>query len=102
MKKNLDYLFEKMPLEFFPFYDAFSAFAKVVKSCYGYKLSRTYKEDITSFASAYRQLNINDTTKIHIVTEHLVEFIEKSSKLLGKKTGLAVYTGLLSDFTLLA
>ena len=97
MKKNIDYLAKNIPDECLPFLHAISAFQKVVASCYGYKLASTYKEDIASFKAAYRKLHVNDTTKIHIVVEHLTEFIEMSSNVLGKKSGLAPYTGLIID-----
>ena len=100
-KKSQEYLSENLPLKFLPFHDVISTFGKVVESCYGYKLAPSYKEDIDSFKAAYRKLKVNDTTKIHIVIEHLKEFIEKSSKLLDQKTGLAIYTGLSSDYPLL-
>ena len=99
-KKSLDYLSDNVPIKYLPFVEVLSAFGKVVKSCYGYKLASSYKEDIASFASAYRKLKVNDTTKIHIVTEHLEEFIQMASNVLGQETGLAPFTGLLTDFTL--
>ena len=94
-QKSRDYLSLHVPIEYYPFVNALTTFEKLVKSCYGYKLASTYKADIASFASAYRKLNINDTTKIHIVTEHLVEFIERAADLLGHESGLAPFTGLI-------
>ena len=98
--KSVEYLTDNLPIKYLPFVDVLSTFGKVVKSCYSYKLADSYKEDIAAFSSAYRKLKINDTTKIHIVSEHLEEFIEKAADLLGYKCGLAPFTGLLIDFTL--
>ena len=91
---------ENLPIKFLPYIDVLSTFGKVVQSCYGYKLGESYKSDISAFGSAYRKLKINDTTKVHIVTEHLEEFIDKAADVLGKKCGLAIFTGLLNDFTI--
>ena len=95
-KKSRDYLSENVPLTCLSYVDVISTFENVVKSCYGWKLSPSYKADIAAFGAAYRKLKVNDTTKIHIVIEHLPEFIEKSADVLGQKTGLALYTGIFS------
>ena len=92
-EKSVEYLKDHLPIKFLQFVDVISTFDKLRKSCYGYKLGPTYKEDIAAFSSAYRKLKINDTTKVHIVIEHLEEFIEKAADVLGQKSGLAPYTG---------
>ena len=101
-KKSQDYLSLNVPAEYLTFHRVICTLDKVVKSCYGYKLASTYKQDIASFKAAYRMLKVNDTTKIHIVVEHLAEFIELSSKEFGQKTGLAPYTGLFSYSTIVS
>ena len=100
-KKSQDYLSLHVPIECLPFHRVICTFQKVVESCYSYKLASTYEQDIAAFKAAYRKLNVNDTTKIHIVVEHLSEFIEKVSDVLGQKSGLAPYTGSLNYSTLL-
>ena len=63
-KKSQEYLSENVPLKCYAYIDAISTFEKVVQSCYGWKLSPTYKEDIAAFAAAHKKLKINETTKI--------------------------------------
>ena len=54
--KNVSSLEARCPDEFQDFVDTLAAFGVVVRSCYGYSLSDTYKESIAKFTEAYLKL----------------------------------------------
>ena len=62
--ENLDKLLKLIPQEFVMFVSSLRAFGRVVKSCFGLKLSTTYKADIESFRKCYLNLEISVTPKV--------------------------------------
>ena len=59
---------------------AFEALNDVVVACFGPELKEGYEEKISTFRRAYMDLNINVTSKAHILFDHTVEFIKKNGR----------------------
>ena len=78
-EENLIHLTALLPENLSDYGAAFRAFAKVVQGCYTYKVSDTIKEDIQKFRDIYLKLNISVTPKVHIVFEHLYQFLADSN-----------------------
>ena len=55
----------------------------VVKSCFGMKLDVEYEKYINIFQNVYKDLGISTTPKVHILIEHVPEFIKKHNRSLG-------------------
>ena len=92
-EENLIHLVALLPDGLSDYGDAFRAFAKVVQGCYSYKVSATIKEDIQKFQDAYLKLNISITPKVHIVFEHLYDFLaDSNASNSGEWIGLAMYS----------
>ena len=70
------------------FVKAFKAFGKVVEACFSFRLDKNYKEVIRSFRTAYLELGINVTPKVHIIFRHLEEFFEVSKG----RSGLGLFS----------
>ena len=70
------------------FGDCMESLEKVRKACFGYSLDQNYKETIEDFKSDWMTLNfefgIPFTTKVHIICDHLEDFIERQKKPLGE------------------
>ena len=62
--------------DFTNFIDAFKAFNLVKDSCLGLELDESYKDDIKTFAHAYKKLDLNVTPKAHDLFAHTVQFLE--------------------------
>ena len=62
--ENLDKLQRIIPQDFDAYVSALRAFGRVVKSCFGCKLSSSYKADIEHFKKCYLNLNISVTPKV--------------------------------------
>ena len=84
--KNASSLVAQCPDKFKHFADTLEKFDEVVRSCYGYTLSDTYKESIAKFTTSYLKLGISVTPKVHAVMVHVEEFCEYSG------TGLGPYS----------
>lgn len=56
-----------------------SRFNEVVNSCYTNVLSVSYELDIKRFNDAFEKLALDKTTKVHIVTDHFVQFLKPRS-----------------------
>ena len=63
---------------------ALISFKKVIEGCFGKKLCKTYKNDIKKFSDDYRNLGASVTVKVHIVEQHIVEFIDLKGSTFGK------------------
>ena len=88
MLECLDKLAEIIPDELQNIIDALRAFNSVRKSCLGQNVLDSYEADIAKFKEAYLKLDINITTKAHIVFEHIAEFFKRKNN--GK--GLGYYS----------
>lgn len=92
-EESLIHLENVIPDEHSNFAKAFSALAKVVHGCYSYKVADTIKEDIDNFRKTYLKLQITVTPKVHIILDHLYEFLEDTAAANnGVWVGLAMYS----------
>ena len=70
------------------FGDCMESLEKVRKACFGYSLYQNYKETIEDFKSDCMTLNfefgIPFNTKVHIICDHLEDFIQCQKKPLGE------------------
>ena len=62
----------------------FRDFSKVVHGCFGKTVSPTFREDIHQFSLSYRDVGATVTVKVHILEQHVIEFIEMKGGVLGK------------------
>ena len=75
-------------VEALPYIAVLRAFNKVVHSCFGVTLLEGYAENITMFSKLYRELGITVTPKVHMVEQHIMDFIG----LKGEAAGLGFYS----------
>ena len=59
-------------------------FNRVVHGCFGKTVSPTYNNDIKTFSESYRDLGTTVSVKVHMVEQHVVEFIEMKGGEFGK------------------
>ena len=81
--ESLEDLATKVPDHLMIFVDALRAFDKVRKACFGEDLLDSYIDDIAEFEAAYMKLEINVTSKAHIIFEHVADFCGRNNKGLG-------------------
>ena len=62
-----------------PYVDAFRKFKIVKDMCFGYNLCEGYEIAIQNFKTAYLNLGIPVSLKVHIVFEHVVQFCKKQN-----------------------
>ena len=77
--KNLNLLEQIIPAEHSKYLSAFCTFNSVVEACFSYELGENYAECIRKFESAWLDLGLSITTKVHLVFEHLEEACEYHS-----------------------
>ena len=86
--KNLHSLEEVLPSEFLPFLHCLENFRDTLDSCFGYTLDPFYKDVITRFRSSFNhlrdQFGCSETNKLHIIFNHVADFIEEVGKPLGE------------------
>ena len=58
-------------------------FGHVVVSCFGMVLDPKYNTYINIFEDIYKDLNISVTPKVHILINHVPEFLKKHNRSLG-------------------
>ena len=63
-------------------------FNKVVEACFGQDLDPSFRTTIKDYEKSYRSLGISVTPKVHVVFEHVAQFLE----LKGHKTGLGAWS----------
>ena len=68
-----------------PIIETMKAFNDVVESCFGKELVEGYKEKISVFKDCYMSLVLSITPKVHIVFQHITEFLAMRSTLEEKK-----------------
>ena len=66
-----------------PYVEAFRKFKIVKDMCFGYHLYEGYDTAVKNFKTAYLNLDIPVSLKVHIVFDHIVQFCEKYSTGLG-------------------
>ena len=77
--ENLDKLLLVIPQEFDMYVSALRAFGRVVKSCFGLKLSSSYISDIEHFKKCYLNLGISVTPKVTFISWTYVQELEDMS-----------------------
>ena len=86
--KNLDLLEEIIPPQFLPFLQCLKNFRDTLDSCFGYSLDPYYKDVIERFKSSFNQLReafgCSETNKLHIIFNHVEDFIEEVGRPLGE------------------
>ena len=74
---KLDLLESKVPRRFIDFVVTLRAFNTLYFSCFQMELSKDWKMDLENFKTAFKNLNWKPgSTKIHIIIDHLSQFIE--------------------------
>ena len=63
-------------------------FNNVVVACFGQELDPNFKTTIADSEQSYRSLGITVTPKVHVVFEHVAQFLEMK----GLKTGLGAWS----------
>ena len=58
-------------------------FEKIVHGCFGKSLSSTYVKDLEEFSSSYRNLMATIPLKVHLVEQHIIEFIDMKGGVFG-------------------
>ena len=81
--KNLDMLRNMLPPHLISYYECFLAFRDAMHACLGYSIDPDFKEKVSKFEQTYMALDISVTTKVHIMTRHVPEYLEKHCKPLG-------------------
>ena len=66
-----------------PFVEALRLLDRVVTSCFGQGLALDYEECVKAFSNQYRTLGISVTPKIHIIEQHVVEFLKAKGEVAG-------------------
>ena len=51
-------------------------FEKIIHSCFGFSLRSTCVKDLEEFSTSYRNLRAPIPLKVHIVEQHIIEFID--------------------------
>ena len=58
-------------------------FEKIVHRCFGKALSSTYVKYLEEFSTSYRNLRAPIPLKVHIVKQHIIEFIDMKGGVFG-------------------
>ena len=86
--KNLSSLEDILPPEFLPFLHCLENFRDTLDSCFGYSLDPFYKDVIQRFRTSFDVLRslfgCSETNKLHIIFNHIGDFIEIVGKPLGE------------------
>ena len=75
-----------------PYLTTFRTLDKVVASCFGVDLDPEYSENIKNFKDAYEKLGISITPKVHIIFQHVVEFLTRENSNRDQKVGLGHFS----------
>ena len=51
-------------------------FENIAHGCFGKSLSSTYVKDLEEFSTSYRNLRATIPLKVHIIEQHIIEFID--------------------------
>ena len=71
-----------------PFVETLRHLDRVVTACFGQTLDPAYEDYIDAFSYQYRSLGISITPKVHIIEQHVVEFL----KIKGEEAGLGFWS----------
>jgi G:T-mismatch repair DNA endonuclease (very short patch repair protein) len=77
---NLDMLSSMLPRNLMPYHSCFLAFRDAMQACFGSSLDPSYSQKILEFENSYKALGISITSKVHIMTRHVPEFLEMHGK----------------------
>ena len=75
--QNVDELRRIAPINILKYVLAFEAFSKLVHACFGLELRDNYEELIKIFTTAFMELGISVTLKVHVVMAHIGKFCDK-------------------------
>lgn len=67
-----------------PYIKVLRCFKKVVSGSFAKTVSPSYPEDIAAFSRAYRELDCNIPVKVHIVEQHVPEFLKMKGNVFGE------------------
>ena len=86
---NLQSLADIIPAEFVAFYDCLKSLCDIVDGCFGcHSLDPCYSDLIQKFQSDFTNLQnafcVSETVKVHIICEHVKEYLDMEGKPLGK------------------
>ena len=86
--KKLTTLEQRLPDELEPFLTCMEDFDKVVQSCFGFTLADDYKSSISlltsSFSALHEKFNVSESVKLHIIMNHVAQFIDLTGNPLGQ------------------
>ena len=83
MLKHIDVLQQIAPLYIQKYVHIFKCLHSIVISCFGMELDSEFKKHIIEFKELYATLDISVTPKVHILIEHVPDFILKQGRSLG-------------------
>jgi hypothetical protein len=72
-------LYSQAALSCIPIVRAFRCFRAVKQQCFGMKLGANYEKAISDFSTAFGDLEINVTPKVHAVTVHVPQFLSMTN-----------------------
>ena len=73
-----------LPDHLMPCHECFAAFRDAMKACFHSTLDEAHLHKIENFTATYNALDISTTTKVHIMTRYVTEFIQQQEKPLGQ------------------
>ena len=87
MLKNIDKLQKIASLNILKCVHILRSLYQVVISCFGMSLEPAYETYINKFKDVYIDLGISRTPKVHILTEHVIVFLQETWKFTGLVIG---------------
>ena len=86
--KNLDLLADIIPSPYVPFLDCLYGLRDTIDSAFGFTLDPFYEDVIQHFQQSFEKLRlefgVSETTKLHIMFNHVGQFIKMTGKPLGE------------------
>lgn len=81
--QHLDDLEKLIPRNLKPYVSALRDFDNVRKACFGMTLDPNFKHYIKKFGDAFENLGLSKFPKLHVLVDHVPEFIDRKQKPLG-------------------
>ena len=92
--RSLGHLESLVPAELLPFVDTMRAFYDVVESTFGYTLDPFYENCINNFKLSFETLQgkfqITETVKVHMIKNHVQQYITMTGRSLGTESEQAL------------
>ena len=86
--KNLDLLGDIIPPAYISFLDCLYGLRNIIDSTFGFTLDPYYEDVIQNFTQSFEKLRlefgVSETTKLHIIFNHVAQFILLTGKPLGE------------------